>query len=81
MPTGSFVIDPGEIDLLQLGPKWKFIVNPGIVLNSGTWGDDGQNISKSIVQNGNGSYTFTVPSDGTWRTSSRIRSLCAQLIL
>ena len=68
MPTGSFVIDPGETDMLQLGSKWKFTVNAGIVLNSGGWGDDGQNISKSIVLNGNGSYTFTVPNDGTWRT-------------
>ena len=81
MPTGSFVIDPGEGGMLQAGGKWNFNVNAGIVLNSGEWGDDGQNISKSIVYIANGSYTFTVPSDGSWRTLSRIQPFCAPLIL
>ena len=80
MPTGSFDIDPGSYGMGNNGQKWTFAVNPGIELSS--WGDDGQNISKwvvpngaalyvnsnsSTVQTGVASYTFTVPTDGSWR--------------
>lgn len=68
MPTGSFDIDPGLYGMGQLGQQWSFTVSPGIVLDGDTWGDDGQHIGKYIVQNADGSYTFTVPSDGSWRT-------------
>ena len=67
MATGSFDIDPGSYGMGQPGQKWTFAVSPGIVLDSDTWGDDGQHIDSSIVQNADGSYTFTVPSDGSWR--------------
>ncbi|KAF6223201.1 hypothetical protein HO133_000043 [Letharia lupina] len=66
MPTGSFDIDPGLYGMGQLGQQWSFTVSPGIVLDGDTWGDDGQHIGKYIVQNADGSYTFTVPSDGSW---------------
>ena len=80
MPTGSFDIDPGSYGMGNIGQNWTFAVNPGIELSS--WGDDGQNISKWVVQNGAAlyvnsnftavqigvaSYTFTVPTDGSWR--------------
>ena len=68
MPTGSFDIDPGLYGMGQPGQQWLFTVNAGIVLYDDTWGDDGQKIGKYIVQNANGSYTFTVPSDGSWRS-------------
>ena len=67
MATGSFDIDPGSYGMGDLGQKWNFTVSAGIILDGDTWGDDGQNISKWIVQNADGSYTFTVPTDGTWR--------------
>ena len=67
MATGSFDIDPGLYGMGQPGQQWTFTVSAGIVLDNDTWGDDGQNIDKWIVQNANGSYTFTVPTDGTWR--------------
>ena len=67
MPTGSFVIDPGSSGMGQPGQKWTFSVSPGIVLDNDTWGDDGQRINSDIVQNADGSYTFTVPTDGSWR--------------
>ena len=66
MPTGSFVIDSGTYG--QPGQKWTFIVGAGIVFGSDDWGgDDGENIGKHIVHNADGSYTFTVPSGGSWR--------------
>lgn len=80
MPTGSFDIDPGSYGMGNLGQNWTFAVTSGIELLD--WGDDGQNISKWVVENGNGpyvtaanpviqygamSYTFTVPTDGSWR--------------
>ena len=68
MATGSFDIDPGTYGFGQPGQKWTFIVSAGIVLDSDTWGDDGEHIGKYIVQNPDGSYTFTVPSDPSWRT-------------
>lgn len=79
MPTGSFDIDPGSYGMGNLGQNWTFAVTSGIELLD--WGDDGQNISKWVVENGNGpyvtaanpviqygamSYTFTVPTDGSW---------------
>ena len=66
MATGSFVIDPGSYGMGEAGQKWTFSVSAGIILDSDTWGDDGLHIGKSIVQNADGSYTFTVPSDGSW---------------
>ena len=79
MPTGSFDIDPGTYSMGNPGQKWNFTVDSGMNLSS--WGDDGQRISKWIVrnsaapyslsnstlQNGSVSYTFTVPTDGSWR--------------
>ena len=67
MATGSFDIDPGLYGMGNLGQKWTFTVSAGIVLDSDTWDDDGEHIGKCIVQNADGSYTFTVPSDGSWR--------------
>ena len=85
MPTGSFDIDPGTYGMGDLGQNWTFMVSSGIELSS--WGDDGQNISKWVVRNGaapyrnqtsmslNGSvsYTFTVPTDGSWRKLSCVQ--------
>ena len=71
MPTGNFDIDPGSYGMGQPGQQWYFIPSDGIVFNSSTWGEDGplgDNIGESIVQNWNGSYTFTVPTDGSWGT-------------
>ena len=67
MATGSFVIDPGSYGMGQPGQKWTFTVSPGIVLDNDTWGDDGQHIDSSIVQNASGSYIFTVPT-ANWRS-------------
>lgn len=66
MATGSFDIDPGSYGMGQAGQKWTFTVSAGIVLDSDTWGENGLHIGKSIVQNADGSYTFTVPTDGSW---------------
>lgn len=71
MATGSFDIDPGLYGMGQPGQKWNFHVTAGIVLDSNTWGEDGTNIDSSIVSNADGSYTFAVPSDGSWRTYSK----------
>ena len=67
MATGSFDIDPGGYGMGDLGQKWNFSVSAGIILDGDDWGSDGQNLDKWIVQNPDGSYTFTVPTDGTWR--------------
>lgn len=66
MATGSFDIIPLGLAMGQAGQEWTFTVNAGIVLDGDAWGDYGQNIGKYIVQNADGSYTFTVPSDGSW---------------
>ena len=66
MATGSFDIDPGLYGMGDPGQQWTFTVSAGIILDNDTWGDDGQHIDKWIVQNANGSYTFTVPTDGSW---------------
>ena len=71
MATGSFDIDPGLYGMGRLGQKWTFIVSAGIVLDSDTWGSGRENIGKDIVQNADGSYTFTVPSDGNWGIYSK----------
>lgn len=69
MPTGSFVIDTGLYGMGKPGQNWTFTVNAGIVLYNDTWGsDNGKSINKWVVQNADGSYTFTVPTDGTLRT-------------
>ena len=66
MATGSFVIDPGLYGMGQTGQQWTFTVSAGIILDNDTWGDNGLHINKWIVLNADGSYTFTVPTDGTW---------------
>lgn len=76
MATGSFDIDPGQYGMGQPGQSWTFTVNSGIVLDSDTWGDDGQKLDKYIVQNADGSYTFTVPTDGSWGIDAEAVSLC-----
>lgn len=80
MPTGSFDIDPGTYGMGSSGQKWNFSVNAGIVLSE--WGENGLSLTKWIVPNGGAappystsnstsqnasvSYTFTVPTDGSW---------------
>ena len=81
MATGSFDIDPGTYGMGQPGQKWTFTVNAGIVLYDDTWGDDGEDIGKYVIQNADGSYTFTVPTDITWRTSPQPSFFCTRLML